>query len=169
MLARMLLSGIIVLFLPFAAIAATQIIDNDGDDGPATPVTDLIVTARRLDAAGENIEPNLGESTYTPSNAIVEGRPGSETTKINEILLQVPGALQDGSGQLHVRQSQGALQYRINNATIPRVSARLGESLNARIAQKITLTTGTLPAQYGCQADGVVNVTTKSGAYLIGG
>ena len=164
-----LLASFLVLCLPVAAIGAPQNVDTDGDDGPAKPVTDLIVTARRLDAARENIVPNLGASTYTLSNAAVEDRPGSETTKISQVLLQVPGVLQDGSGQLHVRQSQGALQYLINNVIIPEGLSDLGESLSARIAQKITLTTGTLPAQYGFQAGGVINVTTKNGAYLNGG
>lgn len=155
--------------LPRPAMAVPQVADTDGDDGPAKPDTEITVTARRLDAARENIEPDLGASTYTLSNAVVESRPGSETVNINQVLLQVPGVQQDGSGQLHVRQSHGDLQYRINNVIIPEGLSDLGESLSARIAQKITLITGALPAQYGFQAAGVVNVTTKSGAYLSGG
>jgi len=157
----------VTLTLP-AAVAA-QVADPDGDDGPAKPDTEITVTARRLDAARENIEPSLGASTYTLSNAVVESRPGSETVKINQVLLQVPGVQQDGSGKLHVRQSHGDLQYRINNVIIPEGLSDLGESLSARIAQKTTLITGALPAQYGFQAAGVVSITTKSGAYLNGG
>lgn len=155
--------------MPKPLMATPQRADPDGDDGPAKPDTEITVTARRLDAARENIEPDLGASTYTLSNAVVESRPGSETVNINQVLLQVPGVQQDGSGQLHVRQSHGDLQYRINNVIIPEGLSDLGESLSARIAQKITLITGALPAQYGFQAAGVVNVTTKSGAYLSGG
>ena len=153
--------------LPALAHAAEP--DADGDDGPAKPVTEVIVHAKRLDAARANIEPSLGASTYSLTNEAVESRPGGETVSINQVLLQVPGVQQDGSGQLHVRQSQGALQYRINNVIIPEGMSDLGESISARIAQKVDLVTGALPAQYGFQAGGVVNVTTKNGVYLNGG
>jgi outer membrane receptor protein involved in Fe transport len=150
--------------LPVAAAAGP-----DSDDGPAKPVTEVIVTARRLDAARANIAPSLGAPTYTLTNEAVESRPGSETTSLGRVLLQAPGVMQDGSGQLNVRQSQGGLQYRINNVILPEGLTDLGESLSARIADKVRLVTGALPAQYGFQAGGVVDITTKSGVYLDGG
>ena len=143
--------------------------DDDDDDGPAKPVTELLVTAKRLDAARANIEPTLGASTYTIANEAVESRPGGESMSIGRVLLQAPGVLQDGSGQLRVRQSHGDLQYRINNIILPEGLSDLGESLSTRIAQRVELVTGALPAQYGFQAGGVVNITTKNGAYLNGG
>ena len=142
---------------------------DDEDDGPAKPISELIVTARRLDAARADIEPSLGASTYTLSGEMVDNRPGSESLNINHILLQAPGVMQDGSGQLRVRQSHGDLQYRINNVIVPEGVSDLGENLSARIAQSIELVTGALPAQYGFQAGGVVNITTKNGAYLDAG
>lgn len=143
--------------------------DTDGDDGPGRPVTEITITARRLDAARANIEPSLGASTYTLTNDTVEARPGGETTTISQILLQAPGVAQDGSGQLRVRQSLGNLQYRINNVILPDGLTDLGESLSPRIAAKVQLVTGALPAQYGLLVSGVVNVTTKDGVYLNGG
>jgi outer membrane cobalamin receptor len=164
-----LCAATLLMLLPAMATAAGPNADDDGDDGPAKPVTELTVTARRLDAARANIEPDTGASTYTLSNETVESRPGGETTNINQILLQAPGVLQDGSGRLHVRLSHGDLQYRINNVILPEGVSDLGESLSARMAQNVQLVTGALPAQYGFQAGGVVNVTTKNGAYLNGG
>jgi outer membrane receptor protein involved in Fe transport len=143
--------------------------DADDDDAPAKPVTELIVTARRLDAARARIAPELGASTYALTGEMVDNRPGSESTSINRVLLQAPGVQQDGSGQLRVRQSHGDLQYRINGVILPEGLSDLGESISARIAQKVEIVTGALPAQYGFQAGAVVNVTTKSGAYLNGG
>jgi hypothetical protein len=143
--------------------------DTDEDDGPAKPVTEITITARRLDAALANIEPGLGASTYSLTNDAVESRPGGETTTISQILLQAPGVAQDGSGKLRVRQSQGSLQYRINNVILPDGLTDLGESLSPRIAAKVQLVTGALPAQYGLNAGGVVNITTKDGVYLNGG
>jgi outer membrane receptor protein involved in Fe transport len=39
----------------------------------------------------------------------------------------------------------------------------------APFADKVELVTGALPAQYGLQTGGVVNITTKSGVYGQGG
>ena len=149
--------------------AIAQDHDDDGDDGPGKPVSEITITARRLDAARANIEPSLGAATYALTNDAVEARPSGETTTIAQILLQAPGVAQDGSGKLRVRQSQGALQYRINNVILPDGLTDLGESLSPRIAAKVELMTGALPAQYGLSAGGVVNVTTKDGVYLDGG
>jgi outer membrane cobalamin receptor len=151
------------------APAIPQVHDDDGDDGPGKPTSEITITARRLDAARANIEPSLGAATYALTNDAVEARPSGETTTIAQILLQAPGAAQDGSGKLRVRQSQGALQYRINNVILPDGLTDLGESLSPRIAAKVELMTGALPAQYGLNTGGVVNVTTKDGVYLDGG
>lgn len=142
---------------------------SDDDDGPAKPLTELIVTAKRLDAARANIDVGLGASSYLLTNDTFENRPGSESTSIGRILLQAPGVQQDGSGQTRIRQSQGAVQYRINNIALPDGLSDIGESLSARLVQQVELVTGALPAQYGYQAGGVVNLTTKNGAYLDGG
>jgi outer membrane receptor protein involved in Fe transport len=151
-----------------AGPAQAQDADGDGDE-PTKPVTELVVTARRLDAARANVDPALGASTYSVTNETVEARPGNEAISVAKVLLQFPGVQADGTGQLRVRQSQGDLQYRVNNVIIPEGASDLGDSLSARIAEKITVVTGALPPQYGFQTGGVVSVTTKSGAYLDGG
>ncbi len=143
--------------------------DADGDDGPGKPVTEIIINARRLDAARASVDASLGAATYALSNDTIESRPGGETTTISQVLLQAPGVAQDGSGKLRLRQSQGALEYRINNVALPDGLTDLGESLSPRIAAKIELVAGALPAQYGLNAGGVVRITTKDGVYLAGG
>lgn len=161
--------GALSLILALSPSLASAQQDKDGDDGPGKPVSEITITARRLDAARANIEPDLGASTYSLTNDTVESRPSGETTTISQILLQAPGVAQDGSGQLRVRQSQGTLQYRINNVILPEGLTDLGESLSPRIAAKVQLVTGALPAQYGLLSGGVVNITTKDGVYLNGG
>lgn len=156
---------------PAVAASAHLVIvppDRDDDDEARQPVTEIVVTAQRLDVARAKIEPNLGASTYTLSNEAVENRPSGETTNLSKILLQAPGVVQDGSGQLHVR-SQANLQYRINNVIVPEGLTDIGESLSARLAERVQLITGALPAQYGLQVGGIVNITTKSGVYQEGG
>ncbi len=157
------------LSVPAVLAAAPALAQPDRDDDePAPPLTEIVVTAQRLDVARARIEPSLGASTYTLSNEAVENRPSGETTNLAQILLQAPGVTQSGGGQLRVR-SQASLQYRINNVILPEGLTDIGESLSARLAERVELITGALPAQYGLQVGGIVNVTTKNGAYGEGG
>lgn len=150
-----------------AATASPKRDDDDDDDGPA-PVGEIVVSARRLDEARAAVEPSLGASVYTLTNDAVEKRPGGETTSLSQILLQVPGVTLSGNGSLRVR-AQGDLQYRINNVIVPDGLSDLGDSLSARLVDRVQLVAGALPAQYGLHAGGVVNITTKSGVFDRGG
>jgi outer membrane receptor protein involved in Fe transport len=126
-------------------------------------VAEVVVTARRLDAAREAIEPSLGATTYSLSNQLVNILPAGENVQLNQVLLQAPGVVQDSFGQLHVRDDHGDLQYRIDNVILPEGLQVFGQTLSPRIASNIQLITGALPAQYGLQTAGIVNITTKSG------
>ena len=139
------------------------------DDDNAAPITQVTVTSQRLDVARAAVQPSLGASTYTITNDTVESRPSGETLSLDRVLLQMPGVTEDGLGRLHVRGDQGDLEYRINNVVIPEGLTDLGDMLSTRTAANVELVTGTLPAQYGLHVAGVVNITTKSGAYLDGG
>lgn len=141
--------------------------DGDGDDGPRR-TGEIVVTAHQLDNARARVNASLGASTYALSNDVIENRPSGEAANLVNVLLQMPGVSQGGSGELHVRGAQG-LQYRINNVIIPDGFTDLADTLRARFADKVELVTGALPAQYGLQTGGVVNITTKSGVYGQGG
>ena len=161
---------------PLAAAAAILVLAawvpataRADDDDNAAPVTQVTVTSQRLDVARAEIQPSLGASTYTITNDTVESRPGGETMSLDRVLLQMPGVTEDGFGRLHVRGNQGGLEYRVNNVIIPEGLTDLGDMLSTRTAASVELVTGTLPAQYGLNVAGVVNITTKSGAYLDGG
>ena len=148
------------------AFAQSPVADDEGDK-PA-PQTEIVVTARRLDAARTRIESDLGASTYTLTNDAIENRPGGETRDLGSILVQVPGVRREGSGRLVVRGAPG-VQYRLNNIILPDGVADFGETLSARLADRTMLITGALPAQYGLATGGVINITTKSGLYEPGG
>jgi outer membrane receptor protein involved in Fe transport len=167
---RALLLATAVLLQAMIAIPASYADDDgdDDDDDVRKPVDIVVVTAQRLDDARAGIEPGIGASSYSISNETVENRPGSETTTINQVMLQMPGVTQAGSGDVRVRGGSD-LQYRVNGVIIPEGLSDLGETLSPRIADKVELVTGALPAEYGLQVNGVVNITTKSGAYTEGG
>ena len=148
-----------LVWVPQAAIA-----DDDG----ARPETEFVVTARRLDEARAAIEPSLGASTYTLSSEAVEGRPGGETISVGQLLLQAPGVAQTSAGHVQIR-GVGQLEYRINNVIVPEGVFEVGETLSTRLVEKVEVVTGALPAEYGLQVGGVVNITTKNGVYNQGG
>ncbi len=126
-------------------------------------MSELIVTAQRLDQARQTVEPALGASTYSLSKQLVDVLPGGENTQLNQVLLQAPGVTQDSFGQLHVRDDHGNIQYRLNNVILPEGLAVFGQALSPRIASNVELITGALPPQYGLRTAGVVNITTKTG------
>lgn len=154
-------------FIALVLLAGMRPARADDDDN--APVTEVTVTSQRLDVARANVQSSLGASTYSITNDTIENRPGSETRSLDRILLQMPGVTEDGYGQLHVRGDRGDLEYRINNVIVPEGLSDLGDMLSTRTAASVELVTGTLPAQYGLHVAGIVNITTKSGAYLDGG
>lgn len=161
-----------LIFLSMAAMSPPPVVSpvaDDDDEERRAPVTEIVVTGQRLDAARARVEPSLGASTYTLTNDAIENRPGGETRDLGSILVQVPGVRRDDNGMLVVRGAPGGVQYRLNNIIIPEGVADFGETLSARLADRTELITGALPAQYGLASGGVVNVTTKSGLQAGGG
>ena len=126
-------------------------------------VSEVVVTARRLDAARSTIQPSLGATSYSLPQAFIAGLPGGANTQLNQVVLQAPGVAQDSFGQLHVRGDHGNIQYRLNNVILPEGLQVFGQTLSPRLAQNIELITGAVPAQYGLRTAGVLNITTKSG------
>ncbi|HEY3694661.1 TonB-dependent receptor [Phenylobacterium sp.] len=148
-------------------VAAAQA--QAAEPSPAGTVDEVVVTARRLDAARAAIQPDLGASSYTISAAAVANLPGGANTPLNQVVLQAPGVTQDSFGQLHVRGDHANLQYRLNGVILPEGLSVFGQTLSPRLADSVELITGALPAQYGLRTAGVVNITTKSGQFHNGG
>ena len=131
--------------------------------------TDLVVTARRLDAARASIQPDIGASTYTITSDAIQAIPGGDNTQLNQVVLQMPGVSQDSFGQLHVRDDHNNIQFRLNGVILPEGISVFGQSLSPRIIDTVELITGALPAEYGLRTAGIIDVTTKSGLFHNGG
>ena len=124
---------------------------------------DLDVIAKRLDIARQQIQPSLGASTYQFNQQALETIPQGEDAPMNQVLLQAPGVAQDSFGQIHLRGDHANVQYRINGVELPEGLSVFGQALESRFAHSLTLITGALPAQYGFQTAGVVDIQTKTG------
>jgi outer membrane receptor for ferrienterochelin and colicins len=157
----------VLSFIAGHAIAQTT------SDAP-TPTTtssvpDIVVTARRLDAARASIQPDIGASTYTISKDAIAAMPGGDNTELNQVILQSPGVSQDSFGQLHVRDDHNNIQFRLNGVILPEGISVFGQSISPRIIENEELITGALPAEYGLRTAGIINITTKSGLFDNGG
>src|SRR5215472_2175311 len=119
---------------------------------PQPPLIDpslgITVTATRLYEARSFIEPSLGATTYGFTPRTINNVPLGENAPLNQVLLRAPGVVQDSFGAIHVRGDMGNIQYRLDGVQLP---------------EQLSLLTGALPAQYGLQTAGIVDITVKSG------
>ena len=127
-------------------------------------VSEIVVTARRLDAARDTIQPQVGASTYAMSQQSIQALPAGEDTPLNQVILQAPGVAQDSYGQLHIRGEHNGLQFRLNGVILPEGLSVFSQALSPRLANNVELITGALPAEYGLRTAGIVDITTQSGA-----
>lgn len=130
----------------------------------AAPLPGVIVSSTRLDAARAGIETQTGASTYTIDAQAIQAAPGGDNVQLNQVILQAPDVAQDSFGQMHIRGEHNGLQYRLNGIILPEGIAVFGQTLDPRLIQSMKLITGALPAEYGLDTAGIIDLTTKSGA-----
>jgi outer membrane receptor protein involved in Fe transport len=121
----------------------------------------------RFDEARRNIVAPVGAGKYELNQQALEALPQGTNTTLDKALLQVPGVSQDSaaSGELHVRNEHGNLQYRINGIMLPDGVGAFGQILDTGIIGSLSLLTGALPAQYGLRTSGVLDIQTKTDAF----
>jgi len=151
--------------------AAAQAAAPTQTSAPESPAgsTEVVVTAQRLNAARATIQPSLGATTYTVDNAAIQALPGADNQQLSQVVLQLPGVVQDGFGQLHIRDDHNGIQYRLNGVILPEGISVFGQTLSPRLVGKLSLITGAMPAQYGLRTAGVIDISTKSGLFDNGG
>jgi len=154
------------------SIAAAADASNDAsptDDAPLTTLNAVVVTAQRLDQERATIETQTGASTYTIDSAEISAEPGGQNVQLNQVLLQAPDVVQDSFGQLHVRGDHNDLQYRLNGIILPEGISVFSQTLDPRLISSLNLITGALPAEYGLETAGIIDLTTQSGLLKPGG
>jgi len=157
----------------FEAGTVVVTVSDSGGTGDLTlaakQALDLSVTAQKLAEARANIEPRIGATVYTLSQQAIATQPGGDNIPLNQTLLQAPAVSQDSFGQIHLRNDHANVQYRINGLILPEGISFFGQSLSSRFASSIDVITGSLPAEYGLYTTGIVDISTKSGAFQQGG
>jgi outer membrane receptor protein involved in Fe transport len=116
-----------------------------------------------LDRARNSLSPDTGSSQYVIDEKAIAQLPLGASTPLNQVLLQAPGVVQSNAGNIYVRGDHANLQYRVNGITIPESISGFGQTLDARIIQRVSLLDGALPAEYGLRTAAIVDITTKTG------
>jgi outer membrane receptor protein involved in Fe transport len=134
-------------------------------DAPPNQIEEIEVIARRLDSARQAIQPGLGANQFQFDRDSLVRSPKGLDLAFDKVLLRAPGVTQDSGGEVHIRNEHGNAQYRINGILLPQGSDSFSSAIDTAIARKIVLLTGALPAQYGWNTAGVVDITTASDAF----
>jgi outer membrane receptor protein involved in Fe transport len=149
----------------------TRVVTTVRRETPAAPPqTEAQTVAGRnekFDETRHNILASTGASSHELTRQAIEALPQGSNTPLDKVLLQTPGVSQDSaaSGELHVRNEHGNVQYRINGIMLPDGVGAFGQILDTGIVGRLSLITGALPAQYGLRTAGVVDIQTKTDAF----
>ncbi|MFM8532198.1 MAG: TonB-dependent receptor, partial [Acidimicrobiia bacterium] len=123
----------------------------------------VTVTAQELDDARSSIQPSLGATRYEFTRGVIDSVPLGQQAPLNQVLLRAPGVVQDSFGQVHIRGDHSNNQYRLDGVQLPEGLSVFNQVLATQYANKMSLLTGTLPAQYGFRNAGIVDIEVKSG------
>jgi outer membrane receptor protein involved in Fe transport len=128
----------------------------------------VVVTSKLEDVTSE-IVPSLGATVHTIGRDQIDALPQGDDAPFQQVLLRSPGVVQDSFGEVHVRGEHGNLQYRINGILLPEGLNGFAQEVDTHFVESVSLTDGTLPAEFGFRNSGIVDVTTKTGDKLRGG
>ena len=144
---------------PFLPLRPHSRIPAPNEDVPL----DIDITSKRLDVARQQIQPSLGATKYQFDQQALQAIPQGSNADMNQVVLQSPGVWQDSFGQIHIRGEMANVQYRIDGVQIPGGFSFFGQALQSRFASSVSVLTGSLPAQYGINTAGVIDIQTKTG------
>src|SRR5205807_1044698 len=103
----------------------TRVVTTVRRETPAAPPQSeaqlLAGRNEKFDEARHNVLAPIGASSHELSQQAIEALPQGNNTPLDKVLLQIPGVSQDSaaSGELHVRNEHGNVQYRINGIMLP--------------------------------------------------
>ena len=148
-----------------ASASAADASSGKSASSSSDSMSEIVVSAQKLNEARAGIETQTGASTYTIDSAAIQAMPGGENTQLNQVILQAPDVAQDSFGQLHVRGEHNGLQYRLNGIILPEGISVFSQTLDPHLIDSLSLVTGALPAEFGLRTAGIIDLTTKSGIF----
>jgi hypothetical protein len=101
-------------------------------------------------------------STATLTRAGIEALPGGTARPLDDVLATQPGFTRDEQGAVHLRGNFAGLQLRIDGVTLPAAAQqRLQPILDTQVVGRAAVILGGLPAEFGENVAGVVDVQTR--------
>lgn len=133
--------------------------------------TSVQAAASHANAVRDHILAPVGANVNTLGAQTIEALPQGANAPLEKDLLQTPGFSQDSaaSGLFHLRNEHANVQFRLNGILLPDGVSGFAQILDSGLIGKVEVLTGALPAQYGLHTSGIVDITTKSGAFNNGG
>ena len=103
-----------------------------------------------------------GTSTTVINREDIAALPGGNSQQFNSVLATQPGFTPDNYGAVHVRGNFAGLQLRVDGIQLPpAIQDRLEQLLEPQIIDHTSVIVGGLPAEYGEDVAGVIDVTTR--------
>ena len=139
--------------------------DTGTEPGANAQQKALDLHMQAMDQSRENLLTKIGASSYSFTREAIETLPQGDNTEIDKIVLQAPGVNYDSAASnpdYHIRGEYANVQYRINGIVLPEGVSGLGPVIDAGFIGRLSLLTGTLPAEYGLRTAGVLDITSRA-------
>jgi hypothetical protein len=92
----------------------------------------------------------------------IENLPGGTSQSISDVIATSQGVVADNYGAVHVRGNFAGLQLRIDGVQLPpAIQDRLQQLIEPQIVEEMQVIVGGLPAEYGEDVAGVIDIKTK--------
>ena len=124
-----------------------------------------------LDRARDNLFPRTGATVTEFGKAAIDQLPQGNNQSFDRVLLQLPGVTQDSqsSGTFHIRNEHANAQFRVNGIMLPEGISGFGQFIETSFVGNVALIDGALPAQFGLRTAGIIDITSRAGAFDGGG
>ncbi len=144
---------------------ATQPATAPSDQATTSSLGKVVITSS-LDQERDQIAPSLGATIYTQGPDQIQTIPGGDNAPFQQVLLRMPGVVEDSFGQEHVRGEHANVTFRINGVLLPQPLNGFGQEVDSHLIDSVTLIDGSLPAQFGFHTAGIIDIQTKTGESL---
>jgi hypothetical protein len=77
------------------------------------------------------VAPEIGVTSYTADQAQIQTVPGGDSTAFQQVLLRMPGVVQDSYGEVHIRGEHGNAGYWIDGVMLPEGLEGFGQEFDS--------------------------------------
>ena len=135
---------------------------SPSDVAPDPDVVEVHVSGDRMATRGQT-----GSSVTVLSRKDFQALPGGDAQTLTQIALTQPGFTPDSfgpDGVLHIRSAEKGVLHLVDGVPIPGgLAGQFTDVLPTGLVQKLRIISGGQPVEYGPNAGGVIDVTTRHG------